>query len=102
MLGNNLVFIDSFQFISSSLNALVSNLPKEALKYTSQKCSEVASLVRCLRKASIRMSIWIRLKNSIKQNYPKNDEFYRKIHYLTREFRVKLHAKTDIARIAKR
>ena len=26
----------------------------------------------------------------------------RKIHYLTREFRVKLHVKTDIARIAKR
>ena len=26
--------------------------------------------------------------------------FYRKIHYLTREFHVKLHAKTDIARIA--
>ena len=24
-----------------------------------------------------------------------NDEFYRKIHYLTREFHVKLHAKTD-------
>ena len=23
--------------------------------------------------------------------------YYRKIHYLTREFRVKLHAKTDIA-----
>ena len=29
-------------------------------------------------------------------------EFYRKIHFLTREFSVKLHAKTDIARIAKR
>ena len=28
-------------------------------------------------------------------------ELYRKIHYLTREFRVKLHAKTDIARIAR-
>ena len=28
--------------------------------------------------------------------------YYRKIHYLTREFRVKLHAKSDIARIAKR
>ena len=28
--------------------------------------------------------------------------YYRKIHYLTREFRVKLHVKTDIARIAKR
>ena len=29
-------------------------------------------------------------------------QLYRKIHYLTREFRVKLHAKTDIARISKR
>ena len=29
-------------------------------------------------------------------------EYYRKIHYLTREFHVKLLAKTDIARIAKR
>ena len=27
-------------------------------------------------------------------------KYYRKIHYLTREFRVKWHAKTDIARIA--
>ena len=32
----------------------------------------------------------------------RRSEFYRKIHYLTREFCVKLHAKTDIARIAKR
>ena len=30
------------------------------------------------------------------------DQYYRKIHHLTREFRVKLHEKTDIARIAKR
>ena len=35
------------------------------------------------------------------ENNPKG-VYYRKIHYLTREFRVKLHAKTDIARIAKR
>ena len=28
--------------------------------------------------------------------------FYRKIHYLTREFHVKLHLKTDIALIASR
>ena len=32
----------------------------------------------------------------------KTGVYYRKIHYLTREFRVKLHLKTDIARIAMR
>ena len=37
MLGNHLNFIDSFQFISSSLDKLVSNLPKESFKYTSEE-----------------------------------------------------------------
>ena len=34
MLGNHLVFLDSFQFMSSSLDNLIKNLPDEAFKYT--------------------------------------------------------------------
>ena len=37
MLGNHLTFIDSFQFMSLSLDELVSNLPAEALKYTNKR-----------------------------------------------------------------
>ena len=36
MLGPHLVFIDSFQFMSSSLSNLVNNLPTEAFKHTGQ------------------------------------------------------------------
>ena len=36
MLFNHLTFIDSLQFMSSSLDKLVSNLPKDDLIYTSK------------------------------------------------------------------
>ena len=37
MLGKHLVFIDSLQFTSSSLDKLIINLPNDAFKYTSEE-----------------------------------------------------------------
>ena len=37
MLGKHLVFIDSLQFMSSSPGKLLSNLPNDAFKYTSEE-----------------------------------------------------------------
>ena len=37
MLGKHLLFIKSLQFMSSSLDKLVNNLPNDAFKYTNKE-----------------------------------------------------------------
>ena len=54
MLGNHLNFIDSFQFINSSLDNLVSNLPKDDLKYTSKEFTGKKLSLMSQKGASIR------------------------------------------------
>ena len=62
-LGNNLTFIDSFQFMSSSLDKLVSNLRKEDLKYTSTAFYGY-KLDLMSKKEYTHMTSWIAWKSS--------------------------------------
>ena len=68
MLGNHLTFIDSFQFMSSSLDKLVNNLPKDDLIYTSQ-VFKGKKLDLTSKKALIHTTLWIVSKSLIKRNY---------------------------------
>ena len=69
MLGNYLTFIDSFQFMSSSLDKLVSNLPKDDLIYIS-KAFEGKRLDLMSQIGVSHMTIWIASKSSMKRNCP--------------------------------
>ena len=68
MLGNHLTFIDSLQFMSSSLDKLVNNLPKDDLTYTS-KVFKGKKLDLMSKKVCIHMIIWVVSRSSIKLNY---------------------------------
>ena len=74
MLGNNLVFLDSFQFMSSSLEKLVSNIPKEALKYTSEEF-EGKELDLMVRKGVYPYD-YMDSFEKFKKKLPSKEEFY--------------------------
>ena len=75
MLGNNLVFIDSFQFMSSSLDKLASNLPDEALKYTSQEFQD-DKLSLMSKKGIYPYDFLDSFDKFNEPNLPKKEEFY--------------------------
>ena len=68
MLGKHLVFLDSVQFMSSSLDRLVANLPADAFKYTSHVFQgEKLALMKQIKKVFIPMITWI-VKRSFMTN----------------------------------
>ena len=70
MLGKHLIFLDSFQFMSSSLDKLACNLPGDALKYTTEAFkNDQFKLMK--KKQFILMIIWTHLKSSTTQKYQK-------------------------------
>ena len=69
MLGYQLTFIDSFQFMSSSLCNLVKNLPKIDFKYTEQVFKD-RELALMKKKVSILTITWTVSKSLRKQNFP--------------------------------
>ena len=75
MLGKNLTFIDSFQFMSSSLDKLVSNLPAEALKYTSERFQK-EKLNLMTRKGIYPYDYMDSFEKFNKTELPTKEEFY--------------------------
>ena len=69
MLGNHLTFIDSFQFMSSSLDKPVSNLPKDDLIYTS-KAFKGRRLDLMSQKGVYPYDFMDSFKSSMRRNYP--------------------------------
>ena len=75
MLGNHLTFIDSFQFMSSSLDELVSNLPAEALKYTNKRFQK-EKLNLMTRKGIYPYDYMDSFEKFNKTELPTKEEFY--------------------------
>ena len=74
MLGNHLTFIDSFQFMNFSLEKLVSNLPRESLKYTSKRFKGI-KLDLMVRKGVYPYDYMDSFKK-FKSQFPRKEDFY--------------------------
>ena len=74
MLGNHLTFIDSFQFMSSSLEKLVSNLPRESLKYTSKRFKGIK--LDLMAKKGVYPYDYMDSFKKFKKQLPSKEDFY--------------------------
>ena len=78
MLGNNLTFIDSFQFMSSSLDKLVSNLPKESFKYTLQQFKD--NRFNLMIRKGVYPYDFMDSFNKFYEKLPSKEEFYSQLN----------------------
>ena len=78
MLGNNLTFIDSFQFMSSSLDKLVSNLPKESFKYTSHQFKD--NRFNLMIRKGVYPYDFMDSFNKFHEKLPSKEEFYSQLN----------------------
>ena len=75
MLGKLLVFLDSFQFMASSLERLAANLPTDAFWYTSQVFQN-EKLVPMKQKGVYPYDYMDSFGKFGDQQLPRNEEFY--------------------------
>ena len=78
MLGNHLAFIDSFQFMSSSLEKLANNLPDEAFRYTREVFKNHFQLMKqsCNHKEFIRYDYMDSFEKFNETELPTKKDFY--------------------------
>ena len=76
MRGKHLVFIDSLQFMCSSLDKFVSNLPNDTLKYTSEEIKNDKKLKRMKQKGVFPYDYMDSFYRFIEKKLPNKDDFY--------------------------
>ena len=75
MLGQHLVFLDSFQFMVSSLERLAANLPADAFKHTSQVFQD-EKLALMKKKGVYPYDYMDSFQKFVEQQLPPKEEFY--------------------------
>ena len=74
MLGKHLVFLDSFQYMASSLERLADDLPADKFNYTSH-AFKGEKLAVMKKKGGYHMIIWKVVRSLATNNYPQMRNF---------------------------